>query len=131
MKIMKMFSVLIIIFGLGIFLVPIVGQRTTSYLENKMISDWQNGTTETNSRFYTNLYNAYNKIVDTFSPESQSEGELAQNMTQIKGATTKSTLEGKKTKLKQKVIGVIEIPEIDVKREERLFLHPKHDILWM
>jgi sortase A len=71
--VMKKFSVVIIAIGIIVFSVPIIGQVTTNYLEDKMISSWQNGQDLSQDKLYTTIYNAYNKIVDTFSVEKQSE----------------------------------------------------------
>lgn len=131
MKILRKISILIIILGILVFLIPVVGQITTNYLENKMISDWKNGTVESNSSFYSNLSNAYNKVVDTFSVEKSAEQNLTQDLTNIPDTTDKTTEVTpkssktlnvkaskpvkKKVKVKQKVIGIIEISKIKVK----------------
>lgn len=136
---MKKISILIIIVGVIIFLVPVIGQITTTYLENKMISDWQTGKVETNSSVYSNIYNVYNKVVDTFSVEKESEQNLALDLENVSNIapispsnpnpTSKlntpsplpSTLKSKaiskpkKTKVKQEVIGIIKISKIKVK----------------
>jgi sortase A len=71
--IMKKLSIVIIVIGVIIFTIPIIGQVTTNYLESKMISSWQNGQDLSKDQVYTTIYNVYNKIVDTFSVEKQSE----------------------------------------------------------
>jgi sortase A len=118
---MKKISLIIIIVGVLIFLVPVIGQITTTYLENKMMSDWKAGTVEPNTSFYSNLYNAYNKVIDTFSVEKQSEQKLTQDLENVSKPTLKSTAKPSKNskpkivRVKQKVIGIIEIPKIKVK----------------
>lgn len=83
--IMKKLSIVIIVIGAMIFTIPIIGQVTTNYLESKMISSWQNGQDLSKDRVYTVIYNAYNKIVDTFSVEKQSEQAFTDDLADQSG----------------------------------------------
>jgi sortase A len=78
--VMKKLSIVIIAIGVIIFTIPIIGQITTSYLENKMISSWQKGQDLSKDKVYTTIYNVYNIIVDTFSVERQSEQAFADDL---------------------------------------------------
>lgn len=109
---MKKLSVGIIIVGIVIFLIPVLGRLTTTYLDRTLIYDWKHGKTEYGSNVYNNVYRIYNKLLDDFSTENKSETDLIDKMP----STTRSTYnkDSKDMLTSQQVMGIITIAKIKI-----------------
>lgn len=109
---MKKLSAGLIIVGLIIFLIPILGRLTTTYIDKRLIYDWEHGKTESTSSIYNNVYSIYDKLLDNFSAENKSEKDLIDNLPSTSKGISNKNLKHKLAL--QEVIGIINIAKIKI-----------------
>ena len=118
---MKKISIILVVAGVLVALIPVVGQIYTQYREDRMMSEWLNSADvpDGGNASETDPGEAYSQLQDAFDSESAStntateasSGEAATSGAEQAGTQAKAV----KKAPQQTVLGIIQIKKIDVK----------------
>ncbi len=118
---MKKISLILLIAGVLVALIPVVGRVYTKYQEDRMVSEWLNSMDEPDgvAAPETDPEDAYSQLQDAFDSEgastNTSAGSLSGESAAAGGDPAGTQAKAAKKSVQQTVLGIIQIKKIKVK----------------